>query len=228
METILITGANRGIGLQLCKEFTAAGWSVLAACRNPDAASELSSLAGNQLRMFPLDVTSASSVAALATALKDETIDVLVNNAGIMGGEHQSLTDMDYDAWLRTLEVNSIGPLRVSSALLPNLKRSQRPRIITISSQMGAFGLSMDHAPYAYCTSKTAASKVMQILAQDLKADGVIVCPVHPGWVQTDMGGPSAQITPAQSAQGLLKLITALEPEQSGRFWTWEGKEHVW
>jgi NAD(P)-dependent dehydrogenase (short-subunit alcohol dehydrogenase family) len=228
METILVTGANRGIGLQLCKVFREAGWKVIATCRHPDSAADLQALAGDKLQILPLDVCAGRSVLALLAALKHQCIDVLVNNAGVMGGEHQSLQDSDYDAWLRTMEVNALSPHRVSSAVLPNLKQSRRPRIVTISSQMGSFGLDMGHAPYAYCTSKTAASRVMQIMAKDLREDGIVVCPLHPGWVRTDMGGPNAEISVEQSVQGLFTLITGLEMQHSGRFWTWEGKEHVW
>ena len=228
MQTAVITGANRGIGLELCKTYLDAGWQVVAACRDPDAAEALQALACDALRVLPLDVTSASSVQTFRQALDKTPVDVLINNAGVMGGESQGLEDSDYDAWLETFQVNSIAPHRVTSALLPNLRLSKRPRILTISSQMGAFGLDMDTTPYAYCSSKAAASKVMQIMAKDLKEEGIVACPVHPGWVQTDMGGPNAQLSPQQCAQGLFTLADGLDMSHSGRFWTWDGNEHVW
>lgn len=228
METVVITGANRGIGLALCQTFLGAGWQVVAACREPEAAQELQALAGPALRVLPLDVRSQKSVHAFSAALGNVPVDVLLNNAGVMGGEHQGLEDIDYGAWLLALDVNTLGPHRVTHALLPNLRQAKGARVITISSQMGAFGLDMEHAPYAYCSSKAAASRVMQIMAKDLKPEGIIACPVHPGWVQTDMGGPNATITPQESARGLFRLITSMDLSYSGRFWTWEGKEHVW
>lgn len=228
MQTALITGANRGIGLHLVKQFLQAGWQVVAACRKPDSATVLNSLAGPHLQILPLDVTDARSVLALVAALNGKPLDVLVNNAGIMGPQHQNVRDMDYDAFLQTLNVNTVAPLRVSAALLPNLKLGKRPRIVTISSQMGAFALDMGPGHIAYSSSKSAVSKVMQLMAKELTPEGIIVCPVHPGWVKTDMGGPNAQLEPADSAAGLFTLIDGLQLQHSGRFWTWDGKEHAW
>ena len=229
MQTVLITGANRGIGLALTRKFLEAGDSVIACCRDPAKAAALHAMKqGGKLEILPLEVTSADSVAALAKAVGSRTVDVLINNAGIMGGEQQDSNNMDYAAWLHTFEVNTLSPFRVTMALLPALQRSSKARVITVSSQMGAFGLDMGFGRYAYRTSKTAASKTMQLLAAELKSQNIIVCPVHPGWVQTDMGGPGAQITPEASASGLQQLINSLTMAESGRFWTWEGKEHVW
>jgi NAD(P)-dependent dehydrogenase (short-subunit alcohol dehydrogenase family) len=227
METVVITGANRGIGLGLTRCFAAAGHHVVAACRQPDEADALRALAGN-VEVLTLDVGDAGSVDAFAQELGDRSIDVLINNAGIMGGTAQGLADMDYAAWSRTFEINTLAPFRLTTRLLRNLKQAARPRVITVSSQMGAFGLEMGAGMYAYRSSKSAVSKVMQVLALELKPDNIIVCPVHPGWVQTDMGGPNAQITVEQSTAGLFKLVTGLTMAESGRFWTWDGREHVW
>jgi NAD(P)-dependent dehydrogenase (short-subunit alcohol dehydrogenase family) len=230
METVVITGANRGIGLALAHSFASSGVQVLAACRDPDKASALQALkkSSGKIEILSLDVGDAKSVAAFARTVGNRTVDVLINNAGVMGGDNQDSGNMDYAEWLHTFDINTLAPFRVTMALLPALKRSSRARIITVSSQMGAFGLPMGYGRYAYRSSKAAVSKVMQVLAEELKSDGIIVCPVHPGWVQTDMGGPQAQISPAASAEGLHKLINGLTLEQSGRFWTWEGREHVW
>lgn len=228
MQTVLISGANRGIGLHLVKHFLAAGWRVVATCRQPDSAEALKALAGASLQVLQLEVTDERSVRTLVAALEGCAIDVLINNAGIMGPAQQGVRDMDFDGFLQTLAVNSVAPLRVSAALLPNLKLTQRPRIITISSQMGAFGLDMGPGHIAYSSSKSAVSKVMQLMAKELAADGIIVCPVHPGWVKTDMGGPNAMLDPADSAAGLFKLIDGLQQQDSGHFWSWEGREHVW
>jgi NAD(P)-dependent dehydrogenase (short-subunit alcohol dehydrogenase family) len=229
METIVISGANRGIGLELTRHFLAAGKRVIAGCRDPQSADELVALVGSAtLDVYKLDVADDSSVTEFYAQIGEDTVDVLINNAGIMGGDKQDISNMDYAAWLHTLNVNTLGPMRLSATLLPNLKQATRPRIVTISSQMGAFGLQMGNGSYAYRSSKSAVNKVMQTLALELKSDGIIVCPVHPGWVQTDMGGTHAAIPASESASGLCKLIENLTMAQSGRFWKWDGTEHVW
>lgn len=228
METVIITGANRGIGLELTRRFLQAGKHVIAGCRTPAQATALKALAG-KLDVHALDVSDAASIAEFCKQAGAQTVDVLINNAGVMGGARQSLHDMDYAAWLHTLAINTLAPFHLSSQLLANLQRSARPRIVTVSSQMGAFNLTgMGTGSYAYRSSKAAVSKVMQVMAEELKPAGIIVCPVHPGWVQTDMGGASAEITATQSADGLFTLIDNLTLAQSGRFWTWDGREHVW
>jgi NAD(P)-dependent dehydrogenase (short-subunit alcohol dehydrogenase family) len=229
METIVITGANRGIGLELTRNFLAAGKRVIAGCRDPQSATALAELASSaELDVHKLDVADDSSVAEFSARVGTDTVDVLINNAGIMGGDKQGIGNMDYAAWLHTFNVNTLGPFRLSTALLPNLKQASRPRIVTLSSQMGAFGLQMGTGSYAYRSSKSAVSKVMQVLAVELKGDRIIVVPVHPGWVQTDMGGAHATIPASESAEGLCRFIENLTMEQSGRFWKWDGTEHVW
>jgi NAD(P)-dependent dehydrogenase (short-subunit alcohol dehydrogenase family) len=134
---------------------------------------------------------------------------------------------MSYGSWMEVLEVNVLGPFRVTVALLPNLRASTNPRVVTLSSIMGC--LSRKSAGYyAYRSSKAAVNKVMQLLANELAGEGVIVCPVHPGWVQTDMGGLDAELPVHESAQGLIRLIDALTLEHSGRFWQWDGTELPW
>lgn len=228
METIIISGANRGIGLELTRLFLQAGKRVVAGCRKPDKAEALRKL-GGKLEVVQLDVGDGASVAAFARHLADQAVDVLINNAGVWGGPKQGIADMDYAEWSRTLEINTVAPFRMAAALLPNLKLGTRPRIVTVSSQMGAFNLKgMGVGSYAYRSSKAAVSKVMQVLAEELAADGIIVCPVHPGWVRTDMGGAHAEISAEESAGGLFTLIEGLTLAQSGRFWRWDGSEHPW
>lgn len=228
METVLITGANRGIGLELTKRFLDAGSRVLGTYRDLDYAKELAKLAkSSALSLHRLDVSDAQSVDHLRDKLRDMTIDVLVNNAGIMGGERQSLDDMDYSAWVRAFEVNTIAPFRLITSLRANLQQSDNPRAVTLSSQMGALS-RQSTGSHAYRSSKAAVNKVMQVLSMELKADGIVVCPVHPGWVRTDMGGNAADISVEESGSGLFDLIGSLTAEHSGRFWTWEGKEHPW
>ena len=227
-KTVVITGAGRGIGRRLVELYLKAGDQVVAGVRDPAAARELQQgSGGGDLEVCALDVRDGDSVRRLADALGVRPVDILINNAGVMGGDRQSLDDMDYDAWRDALEVNTLSPFRVTTALLPNLARSPQPKIITLTSQMGSLSRNSPGA-FAYRSSKAAANKVMQVMALELKARGMIVCPMHPGWVRTDMGGPAAAISVEESARGLLEVIDRLGLEDSGRFWTWDGVEHPW
>jgi len=226
--TVVITGAGRGIGRRLVELYLDAGDQVVAGVRDPAAVRELQQgSGGGDLEVCALDVRDGGSVQRLADALGGRRVDLLINNAGVMGGDRQSLDDMDYDAWRDALEVNTLAPFRVTTALLPNLARAPQPKIITLTSQMGSLSRNSPGA-FAYRSSKAAANKVMQVLALDLKARGMIVCPMHPGWVRTDMGGPNAAISVEDSARGLVEVIERLGMAESGRFWTWDGAEHPW
>ncbi|MEM7077640.1 MAG: SDR family oxidoreductase [Pseudomonadota bacterium] len=229
MDSVLITGANRGIGLELAKRYAASGARVFATCRIPQQAQALRALAADaaNVSVHALEVTDGAAVDALRAELADVSLDVLINNAGIMGGERQGVSDMDYAAWAEAFAVNTMAPFRLLAALRGNLQRASRPRAVTLSSQMGSLARKSAGA-HAYRSSKAAVNKVMQVLALELQADGIIVCPVHPGWVRTDMGGQSASISVEESAQGLIDLIDGLEMAHSGRFWTWDGTEHPW
>jgi NAD(P)-dependent dehydrogenase (short-subunit alcohol dehydrogenase family) len=229
LETVLITGANRGIGLELARQYLDLEQRVIATCRatEPPSLMSLGEAYGKMLRIYSLDVTNEKSVRALADSLRNEPIDILINNAGIKGGAKQDLNAMDYGAWTETFAVNAIAPFRITLALLPNLRQSSRPRVVTLSSQMGSLHRK-NSGSYAYRSSKAAVNKVMQVLAQDLRAYGIVVCPVHPGWVKTDMGGTQADLTVQESVIGLIRLISRLTLADSGRFFKWNGEEHPW
>lgn len=228
METIVITGANRGIGLELTRLFLQAGKRVIAGCRQLDKAEALRKLPG-QLEIVHLDVADAASVTAFCKRLDGQALDVLINNAGVWGGPRQDSDDMDYAEWLRTFEINTVAPYRLATTLLSNLKLGKRPRIVTVSSQMGSLSLKgMGIDRYIYCSSKATVNKVMKVLAEELEDDGIIVCLVHPGWVRTDMGGAHADLSVEESGGGLFTLIDGLTLAQSGHFWRWDGSEHPW
>jgi NAD(P)-dependent dehydrogenase (short-subunit alcohol dehydrogenase family) len=231
METILITGANKGIGLELVRGFAGSGRHVIACCRAPGEAKDLQAIAAanDKVEVHEVHVSDGDSVAALAQAIGDRPIDVLINNAGMAGPDfqHQGLADMDYDGWAETFAVNTMAPLRVLQAFRQNLSKGSNARAVTVTSQMGAIGLDMA-VMYAYCSSKGAVNKVMRLAAPELKGDGIAVALVHPGFVQTDMGGPGAAITPEASATGLISVIDALTLDDSPCFKTWEGTDHVW
>lgn len=226
METAVVAGATRGIGLELTRQLLASGRKVVATFRGDRGGlAELEREAN--ITVHPLDVSSDDSAKRIADALGQSSIDLLFCNAGLYGGERQSIDDMDLSAWREAFEVNTLGPFNVVTALRRLLARSTHPRALVISSQMGALSRKSRGA-YAYRSTKAAANKVAQLLALDLAEDGIIVCPVHPGWVRTDMGGPSAEISVEESAAGLIDLAESLTVESSGRFWTWQGLEHAW
>ena len=229
MANVLITGANRGIGLELAKAYAAAGDRVFATCRSPDGAEALNALAAGsdgKVTVHDLDVGDGASIAALGAALGDTPIDILINNAGVNGGS-QTLADMDFDAWAEALNIMTIGPFRVVQALLANLKASAGAKVMTVTSQMGASTWPYGGS-YAYCSAKGGVNRVMQGLAKDLKRDGIVVSMIHPGWVKTDMGGAGADITPEESAAGIHTVIAGLSLEGTGRFYKWNGEIHPW
>jgi NAD(P)-dependent dehydrogenase (short-subunit alcohol dehydrogenase family) len=230
MSNVVITGANRGIGLALARLYAQRGDTVFACCRSPREANELHALAKNHaVTVLALDVGDDASVAALAEALAAVPVDTLINNAGVNGGplDEQTATRMDFAAWADAFNVNAIGPVRVLHALLPALTRSKRPKVMSVTSQLGAISLDLAVA-YGYSASKAALNKFMRLAAAELARDGIAVGLIHPGWVKTDMGGPGAQITPEESAAGIANVIDGLSLDNAGGFWKWNGKRHDW
>lgn len=228
MANVVITGASRGIGLELTRQYAQAGDRVFAFCRSPaksDKLSEAAKASGGKISVHAMDVADEKSIAAAVKDLGDIPVDILINNAGVVGGAHQGLDDMDFDAWMDAFNVMTFGPFRVTRALKNNLLKASAPKVMTITSQLAAstwpFG-----GMYAYSTAKAAVNKVMQILSIDWK-DKVAVGLVHPGWVKTDMGGPNAQITPEESASGIRQVIAGLSAANSGKFFKWNGELHA-
>lgn len=229
MATFLITGANRGIGLELVRQLAASGHHVLAACRGPGRAKELLALEardGYDVEVVALDVTEANSIAAARARIGTKPIDVLINNAGIMGDDPQSPLDMDFDVLTRVLAVNTVAPLRVTKAFLPNVEAT-KGKVIVISSAMGSFSYE-ETSKMAYCTSKTAVNRLFQGLASALKPKGVAVGIVSPGWVRTAMGGASAALSVEESVMGLLQQIERLDLSTSGQFGNYAGRKLTW
>lgn len=226
----LVTGANRGIGLELTRQLLDRGDEVLATARRPEAAAGLQELVrahGERLQVLPLDVGDPDSVATLRRALEREAIDVLVNNAGI-GAETGRLGELDYEALRHVFEIDAVGPLRVVEAALPAILRSGTRKIVNVTSKMGSIDDNGSGGAYGYRMAKVALNMATRSIARDLAGEGVIAFVVHPGWVKTDMGGPHALITPGQSVAAMLRVIDGAGPEQSGRFWEWNGKEIPW
>jgi len=227
--TAVITGANRGIGLELARQYAEDGWRVHACCRKPGAAPELTdALAGRNGVIHRLDVTDQASIEALAQAIEDEPVDLLINNAGVIGGDRQDIGSIDYAMWEATVRTNVIGPYRVAEALLVRLDAAERPVIANVSSLMGSITDNGSGGSHIYRTSKTALNMVVQNLSLDLAERGICVVAFHPGWVRTDMGGPGATVTPEASAAGMRRQIAEAGADQSGRFFNYDGRELPW
>jgi NAD(P)-dependent dehydrogenase (short-subunit alcohol dehydrogenase family) len=227
-RTVLITGANRGLGLEFSKQYHAAGWKVIATARQPDEAAELKAL-GEGVSIVPLDVTKPESVAALAAMLAKQPIDLLINNAGQgVGLEPGSLGALKIDDFERVMQVNAIGPVRVTQALLPNLRKGSGKMIVGISSGLGSVEWNRSGGFYGYRESKAALQMFMRSLAAELKGEGFICIALIPGWVKTDMGGPDAPLTPQESVAGMRKVLDGLKPEDTGKFWSHDGTTVPW
>jgi NAD(P)-dependent dehydrogenase (short-subunit alcohol dehydrogenase family) len=222
--TVLITGANRGLGLEYARQFAARGYEVIGTARTPAEADELAAVAD---RVEQLDVADAASVAALAERLDGVAIDILINNAGIFDRADVTLDKVDFDIMERTFAVNTLGPLRVTRALLPNLRSGQRKAIVSMSSQLGSIENSNGRW-YAYRASKTALNQFNKILSVELGPDGFICTVLHPGWVRTDMGGPNATYSPQESVAGLVRVIEQLDAQDNGRFYDFQGNPVPW
>ena len=230
MTTVLITGANRGLGIEFVRQYAHAGARVLACARLPAEASTLLDLAAasnGRITVHPLNVASDASVAHLAAELGDTPIDILINNAGVYGGDHQSLGDIDYETWLRTLSVNTLGPIRITEALRANLAKSGLKRAIAITSKMGS---NPEHkgTAFIYRSSKAALNNAVRGLSIALKGEGITAVAMHPGWVKTDMGGEAAPLTPPDAVASMIKVIAALKPADSGTFLNYNGEEISW
>jgi NAD(P)-dependent dehydrogenase (short-subunit alcohol dehydrogenase family) len=217
MATVVVTGANRGIGLELAKAFKARGDDVIGACRRPS--EQLKALG---VRIETLDVTDDASVAAFAERV--DGVDVLVNNAGVLSQE--TLGSLDVDAIRRQFEVNALGPLRVTAALRPKLKKGSKVAIVT--SRMGSIADNTSGSMYGYRMSKAAVNMAGKSLAQDLKGDEVAVALLHPGFVRTEMTGGNGMVDPDESARGLVARIDALDLEHTGTFWHANGEQLPW
>lgn len=221
MPTVLITGASRGIGREFAKQFAADGWRVIAACRDPGDYN-------GEGEAHALDVTDGDSVAALGQAMAGEAIDLLINNAGIYGPRNLSFDELDYDAWSQVLRTNLMGPMRVAAALAGPVLASQQKKMVFISSKVGSIADNSSGGSYIYRSSKTALNMAVKSLSLDLSGKGLITLLLHPGWVQTDMGGASALIDAVTSVAGMRAVIDRAGAADSGRFFNYDGNELPW
>jgi NAD(P)-dependent dehydrogenase (short-subunit alcohol dehydrogenase family) len=229
MPSIMITSANRGLGLEFVRQYAADGWRVFAACRNPGAADDLHKLArAHAVTAFPMDVTDLASIRDAAAGLNGEPIDVLLNSAGIIGKAGQRTGNIDYESWAQVLNVNTLGPLRVTEAFVEHVARSERKLVVTITSGLGSIADNTSGGSIPYRTSKAAVNMAMRSAAIDLAPRGIACVLVNPGWVKTDMGGPSAPLAPSESVAALKRLIAAFGLADSGKFFHYDGREYPW
>jgi len=223
VSTVLITGAARGLGLDFVKQYAARSWKVHACARTPAALEQVK----GDIEVHPLEVTDYDAVAALAGKLAREPIDVLINNAGIAGREATVLGTIDPVVWRQTFEVNALAPLMIAQAFVEHVARSEQRKMIALSSRLGSIALA-DSGRYAYRASKAALNMKWKGLSLDLAGKGVICVVLHPGWVQTDMGGQQAPLTIEQSVPAMVKVIDGLKLSDSGRFINCDGTEFPW
>lgn len=229
MPTVLITGANRGLGLEFVKQYAAAGWQVLAVCREPQKAEQLCSIqAQNSLiEIYALNVTDFVQIDALAKQLANVAIDVLINNAGVYGDKN-AFGQLDYHAWSDTLAVNTLAPVKMTEAFLPHVQRGKKKIVAVVSSQMGSIADNSSGGSLFYRSSKAGVNAAMKTLAYDLAQYSIGVLIFHPGWVKTDMGGNNALIEADESITGMRQIIEHFQLEQSGQFIKYNGDIIPW
>lgn len=231
MRTVLITGANRGLGLALAVRFADEGWFVHATYRQGANREQLEAVAQEHsscFKLHALDITDPQQAHALSTKLADSPIDLLINNAGIWGCPNMALGELASAPWLETFRTNTIAPMILTQALLPSLLKSEMKCIVAISSDMASMTLNDQGSTYYYRSSKAALNANFKSLSCDLKAQGVTVCMVHPGWLKTDMGGPNAPISAEEGAKGVYQLLAKADHGYNGRFIRCDGSDLPW
>ena len=230
MATILITGTNRGIGLEFTKQYLARGDRVIATCRDIEAADVLKKLRSDhdKLEVRQLDVSSAESILEFVQQLADTPIDIFINNAGVYGPRNAKFGEVDGQLWASVLQVNSIAPLMLSQLLMPNLRQGTDKKMVYLTSKMGSIDDNSGGGSYIYRSSKTALNSVVKSLAIDLAGEGFRAAVLHPGWVLTDMGGQNALIDTKTSVTGMLQVVDDLDQQSSGSFFNYDGSIIAW
>ena len=232
METTLITGANRGIGLEFSRQLAEDGWCVLACSRDLEKSDALNKLAAEypeRITLYALDVTDHGQIEKLSQTLANKPIDLLINNAGVFPDiNDRSFGQTDYDSWAHAFLVNTMAPLKMAEEFIDQVTQSSIKTIVTITSKMGSVADNGRGGSYIYRSSKSAVNMVMRSIAIDLESSGIISVLLHPGWVRTDMGGPSGLISVEQSVSGMLSVIRAVTSADSGKFIAYDGQIIPW
>ena len=231
MPTVLVTGANRGLGLEFVRQYAADGWRVYAGCRAPSAADALQALAAASaglLSIHALEVRDRASIQRLAAELAGQPIDLLINNAAIWGSAKQVLGGLDDRIWAEVLDVDVVGPVRVTEAFLENVAASVRRTVVMLSSRLGSIALNDSGGRLMYRAAKAGLNAVAKSLAVDLAPRGIVCVALSPGWARTDMGGPQAPLSPVDSIAGMRRVIEGLDLTQSGQFLAYDGTTVPW
>ncbi|WP_025872156.1 SDR family oxidoreductase [Methylobacillus glycogenes] len=232
MANVLITGANRGLGLEYARQYAEDGWQVFACCRNPESAEALLQLATRHkdlVSVHKLNVGNFNQIDELAASLAEQPIDVVINNAGIYPDAHGAVfSDADYDAWMEAFRINSLAPFKLAQAFTAHLQAGQHKKLINMTSKMGSITDNTSGGSYIYRSSKTALNMVSKSLSIELARLGITTVVLHPGWVLTDMGGPNALITTEQSISGLRTVIDQITLADAGKFYAYDGQEIPW
>jgi NAD(P)-dependent dehydrogenase (short-subunit alcohol dehydrogenase family) len=228
---ILVTGANRGIGLEMVRYSMEQGWRVFACCRNPNNAESLfniAKLSNGQISVHIADMQELATLQALSYELRNESIDMLINNAGVYGSEKNKFGSVDADGWLQAFQINCIAPLKMVEAFSAQLLMSEHKIVACMSSKMGSMADNGYGSSYIYRSSKAALNSVVKSLSIDLKEQGVISVALHPGWVKTEMGGANAEITARECVEQLFHNLLKLTVNDSGRFIDIDGSDIPW
>lgn len=238
MESVLVTGANRGLGLEFVRQYAEDGWRVFACCREPAEAPELEKLASQydgRVTLHQLDVQNHAQIDTLAKELDGEAIDVLINNAGAMV-QFESFTDTDYERWARVMDINAYAPFKIATAFLEHVARSNRKVITAVSSNLGSIELAEGEGWHVYRSTKAALNMVMKLITTAVAERGIKTALLSPGWCRTDMGlgslgegqDPSMLVDPKDSVAGLRSIIDDITPENSGQFIHYDRSSRPW
>lgn len=231
VNSVLITGANRGIGLEFARQYTQAGWRVYATCLNPRRAHDLNQLAaqGSELvSVHQLDVTNKVHREAIKDMLTGVALDILINNAGVLGAKFQEFGHSEESAWLHAMHVNAIAPIKMIEVLVDNIAMSERRLVVNITSRMGSMAENQTGGYYLYRSSKAALNALVHNVAIDLMPKGIKVIALHPGWVRTDMGGIGAEIEVTHSVASMMTVLDNLGIDDSGGFFDLNGATIPW
>jgi NAD(P)-dependent dehydrogenase (short-subunit alcohol dehydrogenase family) len=232
MNTILITGANRGLGLEFTRQYLADGWRVMAASRKPGEELERLATAHSTLSLHSLDIADHQQIDALADDLREQPLDVLLNNAGFFGTvgfadggvEAQAFGNSDFEDWARVYRVNVMGPMKMAEAFVEQVASSKQRKIVTLTSMLGSMGLNNIGGLYAYRSSKAAVNAIMHSMGIDLRKRGILAVAIHPGWARTGMGGPQAELDTETAVAGVREVIARLNEDNLGQVTAYSGE----
>jgi len=227
MPTVLITGSNRGLGLEFARQYAAAGWKVLATCREPQNAAELNAVAG-EIQVLPLDVSDFLAIDTVSRILSAEKIDLLLNNAGLNGSSAIAFGETDYEDWSEVFRVNTQAPLKMAECFVEQVANSDKKLIVSLSSRLGSIGENDEGEQYTYRSTKAALNAVNKSMSVDLAERGITAVVLHPGWARTDMGGPDAAVDPVDSVTGMRAVIDNLTSADGGSNFSYDGSSIDW